>query len=234
LGFASPDAAIGRPVTAQLRTGTAPRTIIGVVADARFGSGTSPVEPQLYYYQPGIIGGSSAAIRFAGSTERAMLAALARSWRQLVPDIQFDAASADDRLARFYQPDQRRGQLFTAGAVVAIAISCLGLYGLSAFNATRRLGEIGIRKTLGAGTADVLRLLLVQFIRPVAVSALVAWPVAWLAMRAWLAGFDQRIALSPLYFFAVTLGAVALAAATVLGQTIRVARAEPARALRHD
>ncbi|WP_323992655.1 ABC transporter permease [Nguyenibacter sp. L1] len=234
LGFASPDAAIGRPVTAQIGTGTAPRTIIGVVADARFGSGTRPVEPQFYYYQPGIIGGSNAAIRFAGPTERAMLAALARGWRQLVPDIQFDAASADDRLARFYQPDQRRGQLFTAGAVVAIAISCLGLYGLSAFNATRRLGEIGIRKTLGAGTADVLRLLLVQFIRPVAVSALVAWPVAWLAMRTWLAGFDQRIALSPLYFLAVTLGAVALAAATVLGQTIRVARAEPARALRHD
>ena len=63
---------------------------------------------------------------------------------------------------------------------------------------------------------------------------LIAWPIAWFAMRKWLAGFDDRVALSPLYFLAATLVAVAIAAATVFGQAWRVARAEPARALRYE
>jgi putative ABC transport system permease protein len=236
LGFASPEDAIGKPILAlNLETATAMhRTIVGVVQDVRFGSGLRAVEAQVYYYQPGVIDSPNGAIRFAGRDAHAVMDDLARIWRQIIPDIQFDGASADNRLARFYHPDEQRGQLFTAGAIVSIVISCLGLYGLSAFNATRRLGEIGIRKTLGASTGDVLALLLGQFVRPVVLAALIAWPVAWFAMRTWLAGFDQRIGLSPLYFLAVTLAAIVLSVVTVLSQTLRVARAEPARALRHD
>ena len=120
------------------------------------------------------------------------------------------------------------------GAGLAVAIGCVGLYGLASFNTARRIKEIGIRKTLGASTADILRLLVGQFLRPVLVANLIAWPLAFFAARSWLSGFDQRVGLSPLYFVAATLLTLAVALATVVGQALFVARAEPAKALRHE
>jgi putative ABC transport system permease protein len=134
----------------------------------------------------------------------------------------------------FYDSDARRGQLFAAGAVLSGLIACLGLYGLAAFNTSRRFKEIGIRKTLGASTADVLRLLIGEFLRPVLWANLIAWPVAFVAMRWWLAGFDQRIDLNPAFFIIPSLAAIAVAVLTVAEQAIRVARAEPSRALRYE
>ena len=93
---------------------------------------------------------------------------------------------------------------------------------------------MGIRKTLGASTRDILALLVRQFLRPVLLANLIAWPLAWLAMRAWLQGFDQRIALGPGYFLAATALTLIIALATVAGQAFAVARSEPAKALRHE
>jgi putative ABC transport system permease protein len=116
--------------------------------------------------------------------------------------------------------------------VLAVAIGCLGLYGLAAFDTMRRVKEIGIRKVLGASTSDVMQLLLVQFLKPVLLANVIAWPIAWFAMSHWLNGFDDRIVLSPVYFIAASVLALVIAAATVASQAWRVARAEPARALR--
>jgi putative ABC transport system permease protein len=118
--------------------------------------------------------------------------------------------------------------------VLAVAIGCVGLWGLAAFNTQRRVKEIGIRKTLGASSADIAKLLVAQFLRPVMISNLMAWPLAFVSMRTWLAGFDDRIALSPLFFLGATLLAAAIAVLTVLGQSLRASRAAPDWGLRHD
>ena len=123
-----------------------------------------------------------------------MLNRLQAAWRRAVPDEPFVAQTADERLEEFYKPDQQHARLFSGGAVLAIAIACIGLYGLAAFSTTRRVREIGIRKTLGASTQGLLLLLVGQFTRPVLLANLIAWPLAWAAMRAWLSGFDERIA----------------------------------------
>ena len=146
----------------------------------------------------------------------------------------FRAKTIEDNLQRYYQADEQRGRLFTIGAVLAVVIGCLGLYGLASFNTARRVKEIGIRKTLGASTSDILKLLIGQFMRPVLIANLIAWPLAWLVMRNWLGGFDQRISLSPLYFLAATLLTILIAVGTVAGQAFSVARAEPAKALRDE
>jgi putative ABC transport system permease protein len=150
------------------------------------------------------------------------------------PSAPFEAKTVEDALNPFYEPDERRSRLITMGAVVAALIGCLGLYGLAAFNSTRRTKEIGIRKVLGASTADVFRLLIGQFLRPVLIANVIAWPLAFVLMREWLSGFDQHVALGPVYFIAASLLAVIVALVTVSGQAARVARSDPGTALRYE
>lgn len=234
LGFRDPGDALGKTIGWNGRRGKITLQVIGVRGDVRFMSPREPVSPQFYLYDTHAIDSAQAAIRFSGVPRAEMMQRLQAAWHSVVPDTPFVAKTADDRLGDFYRPDQQRARLFSAGAVLAIAIACVGLYGLASFNTARRVKEIGIRKVLGASTRDVLLLLVGQFIRPVLIANLIAWPIAWMAMRAWLAGFDQRIALSPGYFIAATVAALAISILTVLGQAWRVARAEPGRALRYE
>ncbi len=230
LGFASPAVAIGQTIS----DGGRASTIVGVVDNVRFRSPRDPVDPVAYYYDTVGVISPFAAVRYGGDA-KAMTAALEAAWKRVAPGVPFRARSVEDNLfVRYYKADAQRSRLFTIGAVLAILIGCIGLYGLAAFDTARRVKEIGIRKTLGASTADVLRLLIGQFLRPVLLANLVAWPLAFVAMQRWLGGFDDRIALSPLVFLGATLVAVLIAAATVFGQAWRVARAEPARALRYE
>ena len=174
----------------------------------------------------GDAGGGNGAAPAAPVTGKA--APAGQSWSDVV------AKTAEGRLSDYYIPDEQRARLFTVGAVLAMAVGCLGLYGLASFNTARRTKEIGIRKTLGASTRDVLTLLLLQFLRPVLIANLIAWPLAWFVLQGWLSSFDQLIALTPLYFIGASLLALVVAVLTVVGQALRVARAEPAKALRYE
>ncbi len=230
LRLPSPQAAIGRTVG-----GARPRTIIGVVDDLRFASPRDPNAPTyyLYYREPEKLGNAVATLRFTGDP-RVALAAVRGVWQRMVPQVPLNADTADRRLAEFYKADDRATRLFAIGAGLAVLIGCVGLWGLASFNTARRVREIGIRKTLGASSTDIVRLLVGQFLRPVLVANLLAWPLAYVAMRTWLAGFEDRIMLSPLYFVGATVLALAIAVLTVLGQSLRASRAAPAWALRHD
>jgi putative ABC transport system permease protein len=230
-GFASAQDAVGR--IAKLNT-SGP-TIIGVVGDMRFMSPRDPVQPTLYNYDSRTLDTMVPVLATDPAKVPAVTAQLQRIWHDIVPSAPFRSVTADQQLYKdFYKDDAQRGRLFTVGAVLAVLIGCIGLYGLASFDTARRVKEIGIRKTLGASTRDIMRLLIGQFLKPVLLANLIAWPLAFLAMRKWLSGFDDRVELSPAYFLAATLVAIGIAAATVFGQAWRVARAEPARALRYE
>jgi putative ABC transport system permease protein len=124
--------------------------------------------------------------------------------------------------------------MFAVFAAFAILISCLGLFGLAAFTAERRTKEIGIRKVLGARTRDIVRLLVWQFTRPVLLANLIAWPVAFLAMRNWLNEFESRIDIGPTPFVLAGLLALAVATGTIFVHAVRAARAHPIHALRYE
>ena len=231
IGFSSAQAAIGEQINGLGKQGG---RVIGVVADQRFTSPREALRPTAYYYTSARIADAFATVRFTGDP-KAMIDTLEATWKRIAPQVPFAARTARDNLyLRWYKADAQRSRLFTIGAVLAVVIGCIGLYGLAAFDTSRRVKEIGIRKTLGASTADVLRLLLLTLMRPVVVATLIAWPLAYVAMQRWLSGFDDRIALSPLYFLGVSVVALGIAAGTVVGQSWRVARAEPARALRYE
>ncbi|MBY9064195.1 ABC transporter permease [Sphingomonas yunnanensis] len=229
LGFASPAAAVG-----QALDGNGTMMIVGVVDDLRFRGPREPISAVEYRYSSKPFSSPYAMVRYSGDPAAFRVAAEA-TWKRTAAAVPFEGRTVEENLyRRYYRTDTQRANLFTLGAVLAVLIGCIGLYGLAAFDTARRIKEIGIRKTLGASTADVLRLLIGQFMRPVVLANLIAWPVAFVAMRRWLGGFDDRIALSPLYFLGVALIAVVIATATIFAQAWRVARAEPARALRYE
>ena len=229
LGFRSPQDAIGKTVG-----GDRPRTIIGVIDEMRFFSPRLPTDPTYYlFYRNGDLNAPVVSIRFAGDPY-AMMDQIRATWRHIAPQVPLNVSSGDQALAEYYKADEQTTRMFGIGAGLAVLIGCVGLWGLASFNTARRVKEIGIRKTLGASSADIVKLLVGQFLRPVLIANVVAWPLAFVAMRTWLAGFDDRIALSPLFFLGASVLATAIAVLTVLGQSLRASRAAPAWALRHE
>jgi len=235
LGFQDAQSALGKTVMTGMTLpeyGQVPATVVGVVSDVRYRSARAPVQPIFYYYQT--TGFFSMAVRFQGVAPKAVYDRIETIWKRQVPDIPFRARFVDDVVRDLYNADEARAQLFGAFAILAVVIGCLGLFGLASFTAERRTKEIGIRKVLGARTADILKLLVWQFSQPVLIANLIAWPVAWWVMRGWLNGFDNRIALTPVPFLLAGLLAVAIAIGTISAHAYRVARTSPIRALRYE
>jgi putative ABC transport system permease protein len=129
---------------------------------------------------------------------------------------------------------RHQGGFIAVCALIAVSIACLGLFALSAFTAERRTKEIGVRKAMGASSADILKLLLWQFTKPVIWANLIAWPAAFFVLRWWLSSFAYHVAVAPWSFAAAGLAALAIAWATVLAHALNVARARPVAALRYE
>ena len=235
LGFASPSAAVGRQVELGFidpANGRVPATIVGVVEDVRYRSLRSELEPIVYRLAPAET--TSLVVRIAAEDPAAVAGRIRSLWRARAPEVPFEAVFVEDAVAGMYAQDAARGQLFALSSLLAIVIGCLGLFGLAAYMAERRIREIALRKLFGARVPDIVRLLLWQFSRPVLFANLIAWPVAWWVMREWLNGFTDRIGLSPLFFLGAGLLALLIALATVLGQSLRVSRMRLVEALRYQ
>jgi putative ABC transport system permease protein len=226
-GF-TPQQAIGKTV----RWDGPPATIVGVVADAQIDGPRDTTSPMIFSYNPRAMGEISIRARPGRLSEA--LAAAEDDWHRFAPNFALNRRILNDAFDRLFRADEQRGRIFAVFVVMAISIACLGLYGLAAFTAERRTREIGIRKVFGARTRDITALLLWQFSVPVIVANVIAWPVAWYYLHGWLAGFAHSIPLSPLYFLAAGAMALAIAWATVLAHALRVARANPVRALRYE
>ncbi|MCD2324294.1 FtsX-like permease family protein [Sphingomonas sp. IC-56] len=233
LGFKAPRAAVGQVIqVAATGLDVVPSTIVGVVDDTRFGTARDAVDPIVYVYAPEQT--NQVVVRYVAARPGEVMAALAKVWRQFEPELPFEARFAEDIVRETYAAERARGVLFAGFAALAVVIACLGLYGLASFATERRTREIGVRKVLGAKVHHIVRLLAWQFSKPVVLANVIAWPVAWWAMRAWLNGFDLRIGLSPAPFLLAGLLALSVALATVAGQSFRVARTNPIHALRYE
>lgn len=235
MGFRNPADAVGKTFRAALvdnKYGLVPVTVVGVLRDARFRSIRDPLDPIMFLHTRAGPH-TNLIVKFAGDP-RAVRAGVERTWKQIATDVPFNAEFSEDIIAELYDAEEGRAAIFAAFAVLAVVVGCLGLFGLATFTAERRTKEIGIRKVLGARTRDIVRLLVWQFTRPVLIANLIAWPVAWWLMRDWLNTFDDRIGLGPLPFLAAGGLALAIAVATIAGHAVRVASANPIRALRYE
>ncbi|WP_257666706.1 ABC transporter permease [Parapedobacter tibetensis] len=155
-------------------------------------------------------------------------------WQRLFPDKVFNYTFLDEAYAAQYRKDTITMYLFSYFTLLAILISCLGLYGLVALMTARRTKEIGIRKVLGASVAGVVALLSKDFVKLVLIAIVVALPIAWWAMNNWLANFAYHIDVKWWMFAVAGLAAMVIALLTVSWQAIRAAVANPADSLRDE
>ncbi|NNM75509.1 FtsX-like permease family protein [Sphingomonas sp. ID1715] len=237
LGFRNPADAVGKTFRAAIvdnEIGLVPVTVVGVVKDSRFRSIKQPLDPIMFVNQRTGGGGlTHLMVRYQGDPE-AVRRGLEQMWRGITTEVPFSAKYSDDIIGKLYETEDARAKTFAAFAVLSIVVGCLGLFGLAAFTADRRTKEIGIRKVLGARTRDIVRLLVWQFTRPVIIANLIAWPIAWWVMRNWLNKFDDRIALGPTPFILAGGIALVITIGTIAAHSIKVASANPIRALRYE
>ena len=211
-------------------------TVVGVVDDYHAGSFESAIEPSAFMLTRSPFGDTPAwalvKVRPGGAAEA--VAALREAWDGVLPEAPFEASFLDADLDGRYEREARLGAVVATFAGLGALISCLGLFGLAAFAAEQRRREVVVRKVLGASVRSLVSLLARDFVALVAVSAVLATPLAWWAVRRWLDGFAYHVALGPLPFLAVGGVALAVALATVSGQALRAATADPVRSLRSE
>jgi putative ABC transport system permease protein len=233
LGYANASAAIGQPLESSDPAFPNNRhRIVGVVPDFPMNSIHDPVQPTAFFINPVLF--NVLTLKLSGADLKQTLRDINTVWHELEPDHPIYRYFLDARIATLYVKEVREGRLLAAFAGIAGAIGCLGLIGLSAYTAERRTKEIGIRKTQGASTFDIAKLMIWEFAKPVLLANLLAWPIAWWFVRRWLDGYAYRIDLNATPFLAVGLVAVAIAVATTAFHAIQVARSRPVVALRYE
>ncbi|MDX1941654.1 MAG: FtsX-like permease family protein [Saprospiraceae bacterium] len=161
-------------------------------------------------------------------------AAIQKAFDKVLPEQVFAGRFLDESIANFYQDDNRLSATTKGFGVLAILISCLGLFGLATHAAAQRIKEIGIRKVLGASVVNIVELLSKDFLKLVLIALVVASPLAWYAMNKWLENFVFRINIQWWVFAIVGVLAVVIALATVSFQAIRAAVANPVESLKNE
>jgi hypothetical protein len=207
------------------------RTIIGVVKDFNFKPVQEPIGPM--FLNRNTWGGYAIVRTLPGETENT-IQALENICKELNPSYPFEYNFVDQDIANMYKAEQRMGSLFNIFAVLAIVISCLGLYGLSAYLAERRTRELGIRKVLGASGFQLVYLLSATFTRPILIATAIAVPLAWYGMNEWLTGFAYHIDIDWKIFVVAFLSALFIAWLTVSFESIKAARTNPVNSLRAE
>jgi len=207
--------------------------VIGVVKDIIQESPYTPVTPTVYLADHNSIDNVTVAIK-TGMPVRDALAKIEAVFKKYNPSLLFNYTFTDEDYAKKFAAEERIGKLATFFTVLAIFISCLGLFGLASFVAEQRKKEIGVRKVLGASTYNLWKMLSKEFTLLVIISCFIAIPLAWYYSNNWLKQYDYRTSISPWIFLASGTGALIITLITVSFQAIKAALANPVKSLRTD
>lgn len=207
--------------------------ILGVVKDMVKGSPFEPTDPSIIFQSRYDFENLYVRINPKMSVHEAM-PKIRSVFNSMFPSAPFDYTFADDDYAGKFRAEERTGELAALITILAIIISCLGLFGLTSFVAEQRTKEIGIRKVLGASILSVWKMLSKDFIGLVVVACFISVPVAFFAMRGWLQNYDYRMEI-PWWVFLVAAGfAIAIALITVSFQAVKAAIVNPVKSLRAE
>ncbi|HUU05443.1 MAG TPA: FtsX-like permease family protein [Patescibacteria group bacterium] len=208
--------------------------VLGVVKDFHFRSLHEDIQPLLLFVLPKVYGQILVKIRPESGPNSEVIARVKKVWEKFAPGIPFSYEFLDSAFAGNYQAEQNMELEFKYFAFLGIFIACLGLFGLAAALAEQKRKEIGIRKVFGATMADILRHVNREFLGPVVLANLIAWPLAFWAMSKWLQEFAYHTKLSFDLFLLAAISTLLIALLTVSYQTVRAARANPVDSLRYE
>ncbi len=223
--FNMQDVASGKPKEGEL---------IGIVKDFHLQSLHHTVEPLILTVAPETYYLDNIVLKVSPSAMAATLKNIEASVKTVAVDKPFDYFFLDDAFEKLYRKEMRTGTVFNYFSVLAIVISCLGLFGISTFTSVQRAKEIGIRKVLGANVGSVVSLLSRDFLKLVVIASLLAFPIAWWMMNNWLHDFAYRINIGWWVFAIAGSLALLIAFLSVSYQTVKAATANPVKNLRTE
>ena len=228
LSFQTEEEAIGQEINFQNHEWE----IVGVVKDYHQVALQYPIEPQILipaYSTNGYFG-----IKLQETAGTGVLSQVEATYATFFPGNAFQFFYLDEQFNEQYSTDTHVMRLFNGFTLLAILISCLGLFGLTSYVARQKTKEIGIRKVLGASLSNITSLLLKFFFRPIAIAALLAFPLAFWAVRTWILGYAYKVELSGWMFVIPLILILTLALLTVGYQTLKAALNHPVNALRYE
>lgn len=233
MGFASAADAVQKKVMVDWQGRNYQFEIVGVVHDFHFSNLHAAIAPYGFQLTTGQ-GFNYLVAHVRGGQLQSTLQAVENSWRRLNPNEPFEYNFLDETFQQSYAADIRLGALVRYFTIIAILISCLGLFGLATFSAEQRTKEIGVRKVLGASVSGIVALLSKDFLKLVAIALLIGCPLAGWAMHSWLKDFPYRTDLGWTVFVITAGTAMFIAFLTVSVQAIRAALINPVKSLRTE
>jgi putative ABC transport system permease protein len=227
IGYKSP---VGKELTMWGKKGR----IIGLMKDFHIGSLHVAIEPLIVSLQPKDANWGAILIRTKAGQTSTAIANLEKIYKRYNPTLPFKYHFADQEFGNLYKSENVVSKLSGYFAFLAIFISSLGLFGLAAFTAEQRTKEIGVRKVLGASVANLVGMLSKDFVKLVAIAALIAFPVAWYFLKAWLEKYAYRIEIEWWYYVVTAVAALMIALVTVSFQAIKAALLNPVKTLKSE
>jgi putative ABC transport system permease protein len=230
LGLATPEVAIGKRYQAHYHRMW--KTIVGVVEDFHFRGMREAVEPFILDIEPSLMNTITLSIKPTNMSS--LMRHINSTWEEHFPGVPLVYSFLDENFDRVYHYEAQMGRLLGITTTLGLIIACLGLFGLAYFVANFRKKEIGIRRVLGASTANIVVMLTKRFAVLVLISVALAGPLAWFAMTRWLEDFAYRVDFGWFVFAAAALGAMVIAMGTVSVQGLRAAQGNPSNSLRSE
>ena len=207
--------------------------IVGIAKDFNFNSLHSKIETMFMFNQKDW-GYGNMSVKINGDKPKEAIAFIESVWKKDCTDTPFDYQFLDDHFNELYRSDSQISTIVGTLALLAIIISCLGLFGLASYAAERRTKEVGIRKVLGASLQNLVLMLSKDFLKYVLIAALIALPLSWFSVHKWLQDYAYRIDISWWIFLSAVLIAMFIAFVTISFQAVKAAIANPVKSLRTE
>jgi len=208
--------------------------VVGVMKDFNYNSLHGEVRPFMLFYNGDPSAFSYMTVSVSSDNYKSVLSKMQNIWQKSLSGTPFEYSFLDQEVQKQYDAEITLSKIINSFTIMAILISCLGLFGLAAFSAEQRQKEIGIRKVLGASVTGVVALLSKEFIKLVTISFIIATPIAWLAMHKWLEAFVYKVNISWWMFAISGIMSILIALATVSFQAIKAALVNPVKSLKSE
>jgi putative ABC transport system permease protein len=213
-----------------------PKEVKGVIRDFHFESLRASITPAIFYHTDTKTWNDNRiiALKITGHSVSRLVADLQETWNELIHDAPFEYTFLREEWVRKYQQDEKLGGMFTLFGCLSLLIAMIGMVGLVTYSAEQRRKEIGIRKSLGASSTQMVLLLNGNFTKLILVSFAIAIPLSWYAMNQWLEQFTYKVGISPWVYGVAGLSIIVLTWITVSYQSVRAALTNPAEVLKEE